>query len=69
MKRKYAVAYMDFFEKRMHMKIIKATDEIDALYKGYFFFVGDHVRPGIKTIEEFQEEMYDEDTMMGVIRI
>ena len=68
--KRYAISYIDFFDNQMQMMITEAENELEALYNGYDYFVGDNfLRTNISNVKDFQQEMFNSDAMMGVIEI
>ena len=67
--KKYVVAYIDFFDNQLQIMITEAENKIQALYNGYDYFVGNYLRPNISSVEDFKQEMLNEDSMMEALEI
>ena len=66
---KYCISYISFFDYVMQMMVVEADNEIEALYKGYDYFVGDDIPKDITNKAEFFDEVFDRDAMIGVLQI
>lgn len=67
--KRYTVAYIDFFDYNLQIMITEANNELEALYHGYDYFVGNYLRPNISSVEDFKQEMFNEDSMMEALEI
>lgn len=67
---RYCISYISFFDYNMQMMVVEADNEIEALYKGYNYFVGDDDIPkNITDKEEFFDEVFNQDAKIGVLQI
>lgn len=62
--KKYAIAYIDWFDYDLKINFVEANSELEALYKGADLN-GIEMRNNISSIDDFQQECFNMDSMMS----
>lgn len=62
--KKFAVAYIDWFDNELKMSIVNAENELQALYS-CACVNGIEMRNNISSVEDFKQECFNMDCMMG----
>lgn len=62
--KKFAVAYIDWFDHELKMSFVEAENELQALYF-CAAINGMLIRDDISSVEDFQQECFDCDCMMA----
>lgn len=62
--KKFAVAYIDWFDNELKMSFVEAENELQALYS-YAFINGMEMESNISSVEDFQQKCFDCDCMMA----
>ena len=66
--KKYAVAYIDWFNNELKISFTEAENELQALYT-CAYINGMLMRSDISSVEDFQQECIDCNCMMAVKEI
>ena len=66
--KKYAVAYIDWFDNELKMSFVEAENELQALYF-CAAINGMLMRSNISSVEDFQQECFNCDCMMAAKEI
>lgn len=62
--KKFAVAYIDWFDNELKMSFVEAENELQALYS-CAYINGIAMESDISSVEDFQQRCFDCDCMMA----
>lgn len=66
--KKYVVAYIDWFDNELKINFVNAESELCALYDCAYFNEME-IRNNISSVEEFQQECFNNDCMIAAKEI